>query len=124
MFIHRVASALAVAAVVVMLTGGARADSAQILTIVHQDVARTAIVYAPQTAKPVPRPLVIALHGMGSTGRFFRARSHFDQAAARNNMVVVYPDAIGRNWNFGFAPGIAQPKIGGRPVDDIGYIPH
>ena len=44
-------------------------------------------------------PLVIALHGRGGTGRQMERFTHFDDVAAREQFVIVYPDAIDHHWN-------------------------
>ncbi len=124
---HWVARLLAASAAAALLAGGAHAGTApdgttEDLATMHQGVARHSILYLPRTAKPGPRPLVIALHGMGNTGAHFRRWSHFDQAAERHGFVVVYPDAIGRRWNYDRLVVGPTPRIGAAAVDDVGFV--
>jgi polyhydroxybutyrate depolymerase len=44
-------------------------------------------------------PLVIALHGRGSTGRQMERFTHLDAIAAREQFAVVYPDGIDHGWD-------------------------
>jgi polyhydroxybutyrate depolymerase len=60
-------------------------------------------------------PLVIALHGRGSTGRQMERFTHLDDIAAREQFVVVYPDAIDHHWN----DSRAGQDTG---VDDVAFI--
>jgi len=59
--------------------------------------ARTYELFVPTDTPNLP--LVIALHGRGSTGRQMERFTHFDDVAAREQFVVVYPDAIDHHWN-------------------------
>ena len=63
-------------------------------------------------------PLVVALHGRGSTGRQMEWFTDFDEVAAREQFVVAYPDAIGHHWNDG-RPGPHGLDTG---VDDVAFI--
>jgi polyhydroxybutyrate depolymerase len=63
-------------------------------------ITRTYVLYVPSgydAAKGAH--LVIALHGGGSQGGGMRAMSKFDALAEQENFIVVYPDALVRNWN-------------------------
>lgn len=75
--------------------------------------ARHFDVFAPSDAPNLP--LVIALHGRGSTGKQMERFTHFDEIAAREQFVVVYPDAIDHHWN--------DARIGqDTGVDDVAFI--
>ena len=52
-------------------------------------------------AGPKPKPLIIALHGGGGSARQFRRQSGIETAALAKGFSVVWPDAIGGNWNDG-----------------------
>ena len=52
-------------------------------------------------AGPKPKPLIIALHGGGGSARQFRRQSGIETAALAKGFAVVWPDAIGGNWNDG-----------------------
>ena len=63
-------------------------------------------------------PLVFGFHGGGLravSGRQLAQSGDFITAAARRNVVMVFPDAIASNWNDG------RPGIGGG-VDDIRFV--
>ena len=60
-------------------------------------------------------PLVIALHGNGSTGPQTATLTHLNEIAAREQFVVVYPDAIDHHWNDG------RPEFPA-DVDDVAFI--
>jgi polyhydroxybutyrate depolymerase len=60
-------------------------------------------------------PLVIVLHGHGSTGRQMERFSKFDRVAAREQFVVAYPDGIDRGWNDG-RTGVNT------NADDVGFV--
>jgi polyhydroxybutyrate depolymerase len=60
-------------------------------------------------------PLVIALHGRGSTGKQMERFTHLDDVAAREQFVVVYPDAIDHHWN----DARAGQDTG---IDDVAFI--
>jgi polyhydroxybutyrate depolymerase len=52
-------------------------------------------------AGPKPKPLVLALHGGGGSGRQFRRSSGLLEAALSSGFVIVFPDGASRNWNDG-----------------------
>jgi polyhydroxybutyrate depolymerase len=70
-------------------------------------------VFVP-VAKP-GLPLVIALHGNGSTGKGMRQLTQLDRVAAREQFIVAYPDAIDHHWNDG------RPELD-TGIDDVAYI--
>src|SRR5689334_16087184 len=74
------------------------AGAAETLTLQHQGIDRTAVVYVPASTVGSPAPLVIALHSAGSTGKGFRGRAGLDVVADREKFVMVYPDAIANVW--------------------------
>jgi polyhydroxybutyrate depolymerase len=60
---------------------------------------RTYRLYIPPSLDPKqPAPLVVMLHGCGSTGDEFASITHFDEQAGAAGMVAVYPDGLA---NFG-----------------------
>ena len=68
-------------------------------------VTRTYVRYVPTGYDPAQGAhLVIALHGGGSQGGGMRAMSKFDVLAERENFIVVYPDALIRNWTTTASP--------------------
>jgi polyhydroxybutyrate depolymerase len=67
-------------------------------------------------------PLVIALHGLGGTGANFRQWFYLDTVAQREGFATVYPDAIEKRWSYGRPIVGPMPEIGGKTVDDAGYV--
>jgi len=74
---------------------------------------RTYEVFVPSDTPNLP--LVIVLHGHGSTGRQMERFSKFDRVAAREQFVVAYPDGIDRGWNDG-RTGVNS------DADDIAFV--
>ncbi|MBT8267858.1 MAG: prolyl oligopeptidase family serine peptidase [Bacteroidia bacterium] len=66
-------------------------------------------------------PLLFHLHGGGGTGKGTPGLTYkqFNKIADREGFIVVYPDAIARNWNDGRT---AHLKPQNRDVDDVGFI--
>jgi polyhydroxybutyrate depolymerase len=60
---------------------------------------RTFSVTAPTGAGPYP--IVVALHGGGSTGKRMAMITGLDQYVDRDGFIAVYPDAGRRPWNDG-----------------------
>lgn len=86
---------------------------------------RTYRVYRPGTVDShTPAPLVLVLHGNGSTGDEMVQTTEFDTNADADGFITVYPDGVERSWNGGFCCEPA-PTLG---VDDIAFldalIPH
>jgi polyhydroxybutyrate depolymerase len=67
-------------------------------------------------------PLVIALHGGGTTGKMTEILTlgGFNTLADRDGFVVVYPDGIGRHWDDGREG--ARYYTHKEKIDDVGFI--
>jgi polyhydroxybutyrate depolymerase len=50
---------------------------------------------------PNPIPLIIVYHGGRQNAAAARRYTRFDEFAAKNNVVVVYPQGLDNNWNDG-----------------------
>jgi polyhydroxybutyrate depolymerase len=98
------------------------------LTPVVGGVQRTVIVHAPKRLSPtVASPLVLNLHGSGSTAVQQEGLSGMNKTANSDGFIVAYPQAIlpdgsGFDWNI---PGV--PLIGGRAVpkgaaNDVSFL--
>ena len=57
-------------------------------------------VIAPDNV-PTPLPLIIVYHGGGQSAKQARRYTRFDEFAARENYVAVYPQGLDNNWNDG-----------------------
>ncbi|MCU1346655.1 MAG: Feruloyl esterase [Acidimicrobiia bacterium] len=78
--------------------GGTRADRHQ---LVVDGWARTWTVVAPRPEPGHDRfPLVVVLHGRGGTGASMRSFG-FDALAAKDRVIVAYPDGLQGSWNDG-----------------------
>lgn len=60
-------------------------------------------------------PMVIAMHGYTSYAAEMEYMSNFDQVAAENGFVVVYPLGLGRSWDAGWC-------CARNTYDDVGFI--
>lgn len=82
---------------------------------------RTFVLHAPSSLRADgPTALVIVLHGGGGTGWGIERSTGFSQMADRYGFVVVYPDAVERNWNDG--RGDLQIRSQREGIDDVGFI--
>lgn len=91
----------------------------------HGGIEREVLVHVPAGLDTnAPAPLVVVLHGAGSSGSAMAEVTGFSGIADREGFVAVYPDALGvahgmwRVWNTGtcFAPAC---WFG---VDDVGMV--
>lgn len=91
----------------------------------HGGIEREILVHVPRGIDASePAPLMVVLHGAGSTGSAMAEVTGFSGIADREGFVAVYPDALGlshgmwRVWNTGacFAPAC---WFG---VDDVGMV--
>lgn len=64
-------------------------------------------------------PLLVVLHGAGGTGARTQGWLGFDELAEAAGFIVVYPDGIANNWDFG--AGIPT-RDGRLQVDDVGFL--
>ena len=109
--------AAAFVAVCVLYASGANAQSSWAFDIGGID--RHAIYDVPPA--PGPRPLVIVLHGLGSSGEAVR-RGNFQAVGAREGFVVAYPDGIDKRWDYGRQLNRPMPLVDGKKVDDIAFF--
>lgn len=73
-------------------------------------------LFAPESATGDPRPLVIAIHGLGQTGNLLAPATGYDALAKEHGFLVVYPDAINRVWNTRLPAGV------GELPDDVAFL--
>jgi len=90
------------------------------IVVEHQGVKRAAALHRPRTDGPAP--LIVALHGLGQSIDSLHEWLHLDAESDREGFAVIYPEAIGRKWNYGRPIKDPQPTINGKAVDDVGYI--
>lgn len=95
----------------------------QLASIEDQDRERTVVVHVPPGGA-ARRPLVVALHGGGSSGESMEETTGLSRLADRHRFVAVYPDGIGgphgfgRAWNSGDCCGM--PHFFG--IDDSAFV--
>ena len=107
---------------------GAPANGNTTISLRQGSVKRTALVHVPSSySGKSPVPLVLNLHGSGSTADQQRLFTAMDRTANADGFAVVYPQAAipegsGFDWNV---PGV--PLVGGRKVPagspgDVAFI--
>ncbi|MDC8003907.1 prolyl oligopeptidase family serine peptidase [Aureisphaera galaxeae] len=87
-----------------------------------QDRERTYWLHLPPEDKMTGAlPVLFHLHGGGGTGKGTPGLTYrrFNKIADREGFIVVYPDAIAKNWNDGRTENL---KPENRDVDDVGFI--
>src|SRR5688572_30628549 len=73
----------------------------QIDSIFDQGVYRTFILHLPESYNPNNEyPVVLNLHGLGSTAFEQLLYSAFNEVANEEEFIVVYADAIDNNWDL------------------------
>ncbi|MGH9165000.1 MAG: alpha/beta hydrolase family esterase [Acidimicrobiales bacterium] len=101
-------------------TAGGPADLSVGLEV--SGVHRSAVLVLPPERSVAPRrrpPLLVVLHGVGMRGSDMRSLG-FDAMAARQGVVVAYPDAWHGSWNDG-RPGL-EPASPDDVVDDVAFL--
>lgn len=108
--------------VLLLLTLTIAPVSAQEATPDADFAARTYELFVPESYDAdTPTPLVMVLHGASGTGARSQSWLGFDEVAKAENFIVVYPDGLYNNWDFG--AGLLTPD-GMIDVDDVGYLTH
>ncbi len=86
--------------------------------IVSGGVRRGFLLFVPSGYTPnVPSPLVLSLHGFGSSASGQKYLSHWEKLAEEENFCVVYPQGSGYplRWN-------ASNEFAISPIDDVAFI--
>jgi polyhydroxybutyrate depolymerase len=79
-------------------------------------VLRRYTVFRPRSLDPAqPAPLVVAIHGYTSSAAEMETSTHFDDQAAQDKFIVVYPEGINSSWNAGAC-------CGQNSYDDVAFI--
>jgi polyhydroxybutyrate depolymerase len=96
---------------------GTASPGSTTLTLKVDGFTRTVIVHVPKSStNALPLPLVLNLHGSGSTAYVQEKFTAMDKTANQDDFIVAYPQALipdgsGFDWNV---PG--EPLVGGRSV--------
>jgi len=98
------------------------AKSAIRKTLLFQNRLRNYFLHLPPAEKMnKPMPVLFNIHGGGGKAKttpgftFYR----FNEIADKEGFIVVYPDAVDKNWNDGRSENL---KPENRDVDDVGFI--
>jgi polyhydroxybutyrate depolymerase len=79
-------------------------------------IKRSFHLYVPPAYDPaVPIPLVLMLHGHGTTGRNMEVLTHVSSVAEAAGFIIAYPDGINKGWNDG------RPAFD-NGIDDVRFI--
>jgi polyhydroxybutyrate depolymerase len=88
-----------------------------------EDYKRRYMLYSPANAHALkgPRPLVLVIHGGGSTDRGMLKldKRRWNKLADQHGFYVAYPNAVKRHWDFG--EGLTSDNLDHR-VDDLAYF--
>ncbi len=82
-------------------------------------ISRNYLVFAPKRFDK-PLPMVLALHGGGSNARQMERYTRFNDLAAKEGFLVVYPEAVDGNWNDG--RGIEGVRSQQENIDDVKFV--
>ena len=82
-------------------------------------ISRKYLVFAPKGFDK-PLPVVLAFHGGGSNARQMERYTRFNDLAAKEGFLVVYPEAVDGNWNDG--RGIAGVRAHQENIDDVKFV--
>lgn len=86
---------------------------------VHEGTVRHYDIYVPESYdEETAMPLVMLLHGRGSTGEIMRRLTEMDRFAEEHGFIAVYPDGIAREWNY----TRGQPWVADNPTDDTEFL--
>jgi polyhydroxybutyrate depolymerase len=80
--------------------------------------ARTYVLRLPTGVTTAPRPLLLAFHGTGESGREMQRATALDALARRDGFLVAYPDAAVGNW----AEGCACSRADLEGINDTGFV--
>ena len=82
-------------------------------------ISRKYLVFAPKGFDK-PLPVVLAFHGGGGNARQMERYTRFNDLAAKEGFLVVYPEAVDGNWNDG--RGIAGVRAQQENIDDVKFV--
>jgi polyhydroxybutyrate depolymerase len=82
------------------------------------DTVRTYVMHVPPGTARAPRPLLLAFHGTGASGREMAQGTALNALGAREDVLVAYPDAAVGNW----AEGCACSRADLEGINDTGFV--
>jgi len=103
---------------IVTVAQGLRGEAVE-HTLTVDGITRKYLVFAPKWFDK-PLPVLLALHGGGSNARQMERYTRFNDLAAKEGFLVVYPEAVDGNWNDG--RGIEGVKAQQDNIDDVKFV--
>lgn len=108
-------------AAVMFLGASSPAQAQQVTTLGYQMAGGNRTALMVDFSQGRPAPLVIVLHGANGTSEQIRRYLTWDEIAAREKLIIVYPQGVSGSWNDG------RPTDGRRfnpvsRVDDVAFI--
>ena len=82
-------------------------------------ITRKYLVFTPKGFDK-PLPVVLALHGGGGNSQQMERYTKFNNLAAKEGFLVVYPEAVDGNWNDG--RGIEGVRAQQENIDDVKFV--
>ncbi len=104
-----------------MAAAGLPAQAQTVTTLSYQMAGGNRSALMADFSQGRPAPLVIVLHGANGTSEQARRYLAWDEVAAREKLIIVYPQGVSGSWNDG------RPTDGRRfnpvsRVDDVAFI--
>ena len=97
---------------------GAAAQTPDAGTLTHDGITRDYLITVPDGLS-APAPLVVVLHGGGSTAAMMRRETDFDALAWEHGFIAVYPNGVSREWNERRGSGMTVRRS---TADDVGFL--
>jgi len=94
----------------------------QARTLVHQGIERQYDLHLPASPASGPRPLVVALHGLGQTVGNPHGGLPLIPVADREGFAIACPKAVDGRRSYWPGARVSVPGRGGEEVDDAGFI--
>ncbi len=103
---------------IVTVAQGLRGEAVE-HTVTVDEITRKYLIFAPKGFDR-PLPVVLAFHGGGSNARQMERYARFNNLAAKEGFLVVYPEAVDGNWNDG--RGIEGVRAQQENIDDVKFV--
>ena len=103
---------------IVTVAQGVRGEAVE-HSVTVDGISRKYLVFAPKEFDK-PLPVVLAFHGGGGNARQMERYTRFNDLAAKEGFLVVYPEAVDGNWNDG--RGIAGVRAQQENIDDVKFV--
>ncbi len=103
---------------IVTVAQGLRGEAVE-HTVTVDEITRKYLIFAPKGFDR-PLPVVLAFHGGGSNARQMERYTRFNDLAAKEGFLIVYPEAVDGNWNDG--RGIEGVRAQQEKIDDVKFV--